>query len=454
MGVTDTLVNFINKTELSDIPQDAIDITKKHIIDWFATAIAGSNEEAGSILHDYANEVSGSNHANIIGTSTKGSVDNAAFINGSLGHLLDYDDMGFSHPTTCILPGLLALADKNKISGSQVLLSLILGYEVFEKLSFSARPYEGSLRKRGYHPTSLYGTMAGAAACAKLLGLNIEQTKRSLGIAGSMASGLSQNFGTWVKGMHGGNSSRAGVVSATLANKGYYADEEIIEGDHGFFHAIHIEGNYDLEKVTENLGSPWAIVSPGLSVKQYPCCGGNHRALDAALSIIKENNLSYEQIETLTAKCHPDLINLLRFMKPTKGFNGKFSLDYNMAAAIVYGEVKIHTFSDEIASDPRMREAMESKIIIEQHPEWTHEQTSQGTPIIIKTTDGKEFSKSVAIQNWHPTKPISNTEVEEKFRYCADNSKLPQQNVEKIIEIIWNLEECNDTNALTSLCTF
>ena len=74
--------------------------------------------------------------------------------------------------------------------------------------------------------------------------------------------------------------------------------------------------------------------------------------------------------------------------------------------------------------------------------------------IIIKTTDGKEFSKSVAIQNWHPTKPISNTEVEEKFRYCADNSKLPQQNVEKIIEIIWNLEECNDTNALTSLCTF
>ena len=141
-------------------------------------------------------------------------------------------------------------------------------------------------------------------------------------------------------------------------------------------------------------------------------------------------------------------------MKPTKGFNGKFSLDYNMAAAIVYGEVKIHTFSDEIASDPRMIEAMESKIIIEQHPEWTHEQTSQGTPIIIKTNDGKEFTKSVAIQNWHPTKPISNNEVEEKFRYCAENSKLPEQNVEKIIEMIWNLEECNDTNALTTLCAF
>ena len=165
MGATDTLVKFIHKTELSEIPLEALDITKKHIIDWFATAIAGSNEEAGTILHDYATEISGSNHANIIGTTTKGSVDNAAFINGSLGHLLDYDDMGFSHPTTCILPGLLALADKNNISGEKVLLSLILGYEVFEKLSFSARPYEGSLRKRGYHPTSLYGTMAGAAAC-------------------------------------------------------------------------------------------------------------------------------------------------------------------------------------------------------------------------------------------------------------------------------------------------
>ena len=95
MGATDTLVKFINKTQLSDISQEAIDITKKHIIDWFATALAGSNEEAGTILHDYANEISGSSHANIIGTETKGSVDNVAFINGSLGHLLDYDDMGF-----------------------------------------------------------------------------------------------------------------------------------------------------------------------------------------------------------------------------------------------------------------------------------------------------------------------------------------------------------------------
>jgi 2-methylcitrate dehydratase PrpD len=454
MGATDTLVKFINKVELSDISQDALDITKKHIIDWLATALAGSNEEAGSVLHAYADEISGSSHANIIGTLTKASVDNAAFINGSLGHLLDYDDMGFSHPTTCILPGLLALADKNNFSGSQILLALIIGYEVFEKLSFSARPYEGSLRRRGYHPTSLYGTIAGAAASSKILGLNVQQTKRALGIAGSMASGLSQNFGTWVKGMHGGNSSRAGVVSATLASKGYYADEEILEGDHGFFHAIHTEGNYDIAKVTENLGNPWAIVSPGLSVKQYPCCGGNHRALDAALLIMKENNLNYEQIESLTAHCHPDLINLLRFMKPEKGFNGKFSLDYNMAAAIVFGEVKIHTFSDKTANDPRMREAMESKIIIETHPDWTHEQTSQGTPIVIKTTDGKEYTKSVAIQNWHPSKPISNEEVEGKFRYCAENSRIPVENVEKIIEMIWNLEECTDTNDLTSLCTF
>jgi 2-methylcitrate dehydratase PrpD len=196
------------------------------------------------------------------------------------------------------------------------------------------------------------------------------------------------------------------------------------------------------------------MVSPGLSVKQYPCCGGNHRALDAALLIIKENNLNYEQIESLTAHCHPDLINLLRFMKPEKGFNGKFSLDYNMAAAIVFGEVKIHTFSDKTANDPRMREAMESKIIIETHPDWTHEQTSQGTPIVIKTTDGKEYTKSVAIQNWHPSKPISNEEVEGKFRYCAENSRIPVENVEKIIEMIWNLEECTDTNDLTSLCTF
>jgi 2-methylcitrate dehydratase PrpD len=251
--------------------------------------------------------------------------------------------------------------------------------------------------------------------------------------------------------MHGGNAARAGLTSALLAAKGYDADEEIIEGGHGFFHAIHMEGNYDIAKVTENLGNPWCIVSPGLSIKGYPCCGGNHRPLDAALGIIHDNGLSYDDIDSLVVDCHPALLDLLRFVKPSVAFNGKFSLDYNMAAAMGYGNVNIETFRQEVCDDPRMRQAMEKKIRLVAHPEWRHEEIAQGTPVTITTKDGQTFRRTVAYQKGHPQNPLTQDEVKDKFRYCCKHAPLAADQIERLIDSVEELDQITDISQVMEL---
>lgn len=453
MGATETLSQFIVDTRYTDIAQEAFRLSRRLVLDWLGTTLAGYAEEGGQMLTEYTREIGGTPESTLIGSGCRSSAANAAFANGTMGHLLDYDDMGFSHPTTCILPALLALGERQSASGADVLTALVLGYETFERLSVAARLYEGAVRQRGYHPTALYGTLAAAAASAKLLALDVHQTRRAIGFAASQAGGLSQNFGTWAKGMHGGNAARAGVMAAVLSGKGYYADEEVIEGGHGFFHAIHMEGNYDIAKVTENLGDPWAIVSPGLSIKGYPCCGGNHRALDAALCIVHDNGLSYDDIESLVVDCHPALLDLLRFFKPTVAFNGKFSLDYNMAAAMVFGKVDIETFRQEICNDARMREAMEKKIRFVEHPEWTPTEVAQGVPVTITTRDGRTFSCTVTEQKGHPQNPLTQDEVREKFCYCAEHAPLPSDQIERLIDLVEDLDHVTDISQVMDLTT-
>ncbi|MCZ6876310.1 MAG: MmgE/PrpD family protein [bacterium] len=451
MGATETLSRFIVNTDYDDIAAEAFRLSKRLVLDWLGTALAGYAEEGGQIVTEYVREMGGTPESTLIGSGCKSSAASTAFANGTMGHLLDYDDMGFSHPTTCILPAILALGERHGSCGKDVLTAVVLGYETFEHLSVAARPYEGSVRQRGYHPTALYGALAAAAASAKLLGLDVQKTRCALGLAGSQAGGLSQNFGTWAKGMHGGNAARTGVMSALLAAKGYYADEEIIEGGHGFFHAIHMEGNYDIAKVTENLGNPWCIVSPSLSIKGYPCCGGNHSPLDAALGIIHDNGLSYDDIDSLAVDCHPALLDLLRFVKPSVAFNGKFSLDYNMAAAMVYGKVNIETFRQEVCDDPTMRQAMEEKIRFVAHPEWTHAEIAQGTPVTITTKDGRTFRRTVAYQKGHPHNPLTQDEVRDKFRYCCAHTPLASNQIEQLIDRVEDLDQVADISQIMEL---
>ncbi|MFC2048171.1 MmgE/PrpD family protein [Chloroflexota bacterium] len=451
MGVTAQMSRFIVETRFEDIPGEAIRRTKKQFLDCLGTALAGYEDEVGRIVTEYTREIGGTAESRLLGSGVFTSAANAAFANGTMAHALDFDDCGFtSHPTGCILPVLLALGEKLRLSGKEILVAQVMGYECLEGLSYGARAYDRTLRARGYHPTPVYGTLAAAATAAKLLKLNVTETSMALGMAGSQAAGLIENFGTMAKGSHSGNAARAGVLAASLVQKGYVATQEVIEGQHGLYHAIIGEGNYNLSKVTEKMGKTWAIIDPGLSIKTYPCCHGNARALDAILQILNEHNISFEQVESVEVMMNRGPWNSLRFDKPAAGDQGKFSMQYNMATAILDGKVDIDSFSDDKANSPEMREAL-SKIKVVDMSEWTSDVERRRTPVKVRMKNGQEYTGEVDKPRGNVENPLTDEILQEKFRYCAGRVPLPPSRIERCIALVQEMENISDITLLMDM---
>ncbi len=419
MAATAVLSRFASEIRIGDISAAAVAATKRHILDCTGVALAATAEPAGRIVLDVTREQGGAPQARVLGTNLRTGTVSAAWANGALAHLLDFDDTGFSHPTACILPAALAMAERAGVTGGDLVAAVCVGLEVFERLSLSGRQYEPELRRRGFHPTSLYGCSAAAAAAGNLVGLNAAQMGVAIGLAAANAGGLTQHFGTWGKGIHAGNAARAGVTSVLLAAKDYVADPAGIEGEYGFFAAFHGAGNYTLGKVEVGLGQHWAIVDPGLTVKRYPCCGGNLRALDAAQALLAENDIRIDDVARLEVDVHPDLLCIVRFHTPTDGFRGKFSLDYVLAAMLLDRRVDLNSFTDGYCNAPRMRQALE-KVQVNAHPEWPADDTSRRrSPVTIRMRDGRTFTRTVDKVRGSPGNPMTREELLDKYRGCA-----------------------------------
>ena len=452
MGATAVLSQFASTTRIADLSAEAIAATKRHILDCTGVGLAATAEPAGRIVLDITREQGGAPQARVFGSSLRTSAISAAWANGSLSHLLDYDDTGFSHPTACILPAALALTEEAGATGADLTAAVCVGLEVFERMSLSGRQHEPELRRRGFHPTSLYGCSAAAAAAGNIVRLNPGQMAVAIGLAAANAGGLTQHFGTWGKGIHAGNAARAGVTSVLLAKKDYFADPDGIDGDYGFFSAFHGTGNYNLDKVADGLGTHWSIVDPGLTIKRYPCCGGNLRALDAARGLIEEHGIKFDDAAKLEVDVHPDLLCTVRFHKPTQGFRGKFSLDYVLAATLLDGRVDLDSFSDEYCNSSRMRASLD-KVQINTHPEWPDDAVSRRkSPVTITMKDGRKFAKAVEKVRGSPGNPMTRDELLGKYRGCASRV-LKGERLERSIVALENLEKLATAKELIDTLT-
>jgi 2-methylcitrate dehydratase PrpD len=440
MGATAVLSEFASRTRIADISAEAVAATKRHILDCTGVGLAATVEPAGRIILDITREQGGTPQARVLGSSLRTSAVSAAWANGALAHLLDFDDTGFSHPTACILPATLAMAEEAGATGGDLVAAVCVGLEVFERISLSGRQHEPELRRRGFHPTSLYGCSAAALAAGNIVRLNPKQMAVAIGLAAANAGGLTQHFGTWGKGIHAGNAARAGVTSVLLAMKDYFADPEGIEGAYGFFSAFHGAGNYNLGTVADGLGTHWSIVDPGLTVKRYPCCGGTLRALDAAQELLVEHSIKLDDVATLAVDVHPDLLCTVRFHKPTQGFRGKFSIDYVLAAMLLDGRVDLDSFADEYCNASRMRASLE-KVEVNAHAEWPDDTASRRkSPVTITMKDGRKFTKTVDKVRGSPGNPMTRDELVDKYRGCASRV-LQGERLERSIAALENLDK-------------
>lgn len=346
MKPTEYLADFLNRTTLEDIPADARQKSKWAILDVIAATFAGLQHEVGKTIVDFVQEMGGNPVATVLGNGLRTSPPWAAYANGTLAHAIDYDDINWNvggHPTAPVVPALLAAGEKMEASGKEILLGYILGVEAECKLGMAVNRVHYNL---GWHPTATLGTFGAAAACGKVLKLSREQTLMSLGIAASQASGLKQNFGTMTKPLHVGQAAKNGVLSAFLAARGWTADREGLEGHFGFGNLFAGRGQYDLKDMVENLGKPFDVAQPGIQLKKYPCCGSIHPTLDAILKLKQEKPFLAEEVQSVQAKVHPERIHVLVHPRPKTGLEGKFSLEYCLASAIVRGRVSLADFQD------------------------------------------------------------------------------------------------------------
>jgi 2-methylcitrate dehydratase PrpD len=346
-----TLAEYVKGVTLDKVPARDIDVAKLAILDQIGVALAGVGEDPGVKVQRMVDRAAAS-EATVLGTPRKTTTWLAAFVNGTLGHTLDFDDCSsFGHPSVVLVPAMLATGETQDRSGRALLEAYIAGYEVGEALSriVPRRPDQF----HGLHSTAMFGPLTSATVSGKLLGLDAARQRHAWGIAASQAGGITGNFGTHTKPLHGGIASQAGVMAVELAADGFEANPDALDAPLGYVYSVVAAGKMegvDVAKATAGLGN-WHIADTW-RLKKYPCGYIAQGAIDAALRFRDETGLRLADLTSVEIRV-PHLQPYFR-VRPTGEFSGKFGYEYPVASAIHDGEVVKKTFSDAAFKRPEV----------------------------------------------------------------------------------------------------
>jgi 2-methylcitrate dehydratase PrpD len=449
MTITRRIAEFIVSSRLDRIPVRAREAAKTAMIDCLGVTLAGSREPCARILTRLLEEAGGRPEATVIGTGLRVAATEAALANGTAGHALDYDDWHgrtghfLGHASVALLPAILALGEKTGASGIQALEAYAVGFEVGAKIGVALTPAH---YVRGFHATGTLGVLRAATASAKILGLDVERTCHALGIAASQGSGLRVNFGTMTKPFHAGHAARAGVLSARLAREGFSASPDVLDGPLGLFAVFGEELDRGRAVVLEDLGEPWELETPGVNLKKYPSCGGTHTAIDLMLELV-DQGVSADAIEAIHCHVAEVVRRILVHARPRTGLEGKFSMEYCLAAAVVDGEVTLRQFDDAMVQRSGVQRLM-PRIRIDAHPGVTGDTKDLLSELTVTLADGRRLSRRASAPRGDASQPLTSREVRDKYEHCAGLVLEPER-VRRSFELVESLEHVQDVGELT-----
>ena len=447
MDATARIARFVVETEFQKIPSEAIKMAKTALLDCLGVALAGSKESSARICAEIARQEHAKEESSVIGQGFKSSAMQAAFANGTAAHALDFDHsftlMG--QPTAPIIPAIISLGESLGSSGRRCLEAYVAGFETITKLVMSLRQRS----EDGWHPPSSFGSFGAGVACAKLQGLNQSQVETTLGTAASMASGLVCNFGTMSKPLHVGLGARNGVVAAKLAQSGFTANMQAIEARLGFYEVFYPGAEPD-NRPLEELGTVYELINSGIRIKPYPCGGLTHPAIDGVLEFKTKNGITAEMVESIDVGVARHTFERIVFRVPQNGLQGKFSMPYLLARAIIDGRLFLDAFTDSAVRDQnvlRLAERVQMRLDPDLQP------TALGSrpcKVTIRLRDGRSFSRQIDYAKGSREAPMTAEELKEKFVGCARQA-LDDSSIERIIEDVEHLETLQDIRPLCRL---
>lgn len=419
LPLTSALGRFVAGVTFERLPEAAVKTACTGFTDCIGTMIAGSPEPAVQILR----KVLGNGRpgeATLYFSSERCPAPEAAWINGTAAHALDYDDVGVrGHPSTVLVPAILAEAEALGATGRDMITAYAAGYEVWAEL---AAREQGHHHRKGWHPTGIFGAIGAAAACASLRRLDAERTTHAIALAASQSSGVMANFGTMTKPFHAGRAAHAGLISARLADAGFTASVDALEHPQGFLSAVSPEGKVDRESEPRGLGQDWRLVSVGLSIKKYPACYCTHRAIDAVLDLRSRRPIEPSTIDGITVSLSDTHATILRNHAPQTGLAAKFSIEFAMAAAVIAGRVGLGELTDTFVRRPDVQQLMR-RVVVETNQNYDPE--SPGASVFdqvrVHLVGGAVLeSEQVRHARGHAASPLTDAELFEKFRACLD----------------------------------
>ncbi len=449
MSIASELSRRIKAFRYDDLPEEAVTWAKTAILDTVGVTLAGAGEDCVRIVEQV--QTPGPGPCLIFGRTARTSLLDAALINGTASHALDFDDFAITiggHPSVPLVPALIALGETQTTSGRDVISAYVAGYETQSRIAKGVNFHH---YEKGWHPTATLGIFGTVAASAHLLELGEEDTATALALAVSLASGVKANFGTMTKPLHVGHSVRNGVQAVLLAKQGFTANREAFEDKQGFFNVFNGPGNFDADRIFAGWADPLDIIDPGFGLKQFPCCGSTHPAINCMFDLVQSHGLTAEDVAGIEVRTNPLRLPHTNNPNPQSPLQAKFSMHYIVARALVDGHVVLEHFENDAFNDPAVRKIM-NVVTVGEHPDMGAETENQfGAEVTVTRQGGETVSARIDHQLGRgPANPMTGDELWAKFEDCA-RRVLPQDRIMAVFDLLKNFETLSAISDLTAV---
>jgi 2-methylcitrate dehydratase PrpD len=419
-GLTASLAAFATRPQALVLDEAVRRTVRNGFTDTVAVILAGRDEAVTGIVRGFVSaRRSGADNARVLFGAQRAASRDAALINATAGHALDYDDVGLlGHPSVVLVPALLAEGECLQAGGEAMLRAYVIGYEVWAELI--GRDADLHHRK-GWHPTAVFGVVAVAAAVAALRGLNAATAQHALGLAASMAGGLVANFGSMAKPFHAGQAAAQGIDAVDLACAGMTAAADVLEHPVGLLAALSPQGRVERGPPATQPGRVLRIASLGLTVKKYPMCFSAHRVIDATLDLRRLHGVRPGEVKAIDARVGPAQAAMLRNHAPGDALAAKFSLEFAIAASLVAGKIGLAELDPAFVRSAEVQQLFgKVRIAIEDSVCAEEPTLAASDRICLQLHDGRVLdSGEVSGTRGDPRTPLAAHELEAKFMDCT-----------------------------------
>ncbi len=429
------LAAFVAGASWDDLGEDVRHQAKRSLLNFIGCALGAAGEPAVAAAVRVLGSMGGYPEATLIGRSERCDILSASAVNAIAGNLHDFDDTHLAtviHPTAPVAPVVLALAERGGTSGAELLLALALGMEVACRIGNAVTPDHYA---RGWHITATCGVFGAAAAAARLLGLSPAMAAHALGIAASQSAGLVENLTTAAKNVGVGNAARNGLLAALMAEAGYDAASQAIEGPLGWARA---SGDApDVERMLAGLGSEWEVLAN--TFKPYPSGVVLHAVADACLALRSRHALDPGAIARVSVA--GDALLLARGDRPVRNErDARVSIQHTVAAVLLTGEAGLAAYAPEMAADPataafrpRVDAVLDAAL------------PKGAARVDITLVDGRVLSETVIHARGSLAAPLTDEEIVAKVRALAGRSRIGAR-IDAVIDCVWSLDSLGEAS--------